>query len=188
MSQEKISSLAKDSLHLVKANLVRMNSDIQKAKNGINDKIIMINHTWDAITRLTRGWEVLSYHSAVSMATNEIILALDQCMAGYQKMEATLNMAKVGKIHPSLFSTIQIGKIIKDIAENHGTFQFPLERIRATPDRLAEISNVKLGYKDGRLMFEILIPLLEKGTSALYRIQSKPIYQKHNNTIAFVKK
>ena len=62
-------------------------------------------------------------------------------------------------------------KIIHQIADSHPHYEFPINIAHARADKLTNIVTVLLAYRQNKFLVEISIPMLNKQTTELYKMQ-----------------
>jgi len=87
-----------------------------------------------------------------------------------------IQLAKIGQIHPSLFTKQELINQLRDIKVSvpSGT-DLPIDIEKGDPYELLGLSNVIIYYSDNKIVFKINIPLVYQHILTLYHLIPKPV-------------
>uniref|UniRef100_A0ABD2WT19 Uncharacterized protein n=1 Tax=Trichogramma kaykai TaxID=54128 RepID=A0ABD2WT19_9HYME len=115
------------------------------------------------------------------MVLNEVESMINLYDDTLNNIFAIISYARVNLLHPELINPTQLHKVIRQIEDHNGEIEFPLPIDKARIEKLTNIADINLGYKDRKIVVKVRIPLLEKNPTYLYRMHSVPIAQRLND-------
>lgn len=183
-TERRLTSLAKEQTHLITKQLTRTEHQIQVIKESFTLQLERLNETWQEISHLTKGWEILAYSSRVQLIINEILLELEETRESYALTREILNSAKLGQLHPELIKTTQLAEIIDDVRRTFPDLEFPVTVGQAKNGDLSKLAETTVGYLDKQLILRLSIPVIEKTPTELYDIHEVPVAQGNGKTSA----
>lgn len=105
-------------------------------------------------------WHKLVFESNLKVITNLLKTTLNLDQETFETLTKTVQAARIGHLRPSLIPTNKLQKIIRQVTNLHLNYDIPIPIEHARDDKLGNIARVRLGYRNGRFLAEITIPLL----------------------------
>uniref|UniRef100_A0ABD2WAQ8 Uncharacterized protein n=1 Tax=Trichogramma kaykai TaxID=54128 RepID=A0ABD2WAQ8_9HYME len=176
-----LAKIAKDDAHLVHNQLNNLEHRINGGKMDIQRALIKLNKTAKDLYSLTSDWYRWSNTADVNMVLNEVESMINLFDDTLNNIFAIISYAKVNSLHPELVNPTHLHKVIRQIEDHNGEIEFPLPIDKARIEKLTNIADINLGYKDRKIVVKARIPLLEKNPTYLYQMHSVPIAQRLND-------
>ena len=103
-------------------------------------------------------------------------ILLNQYTFETNTLSEIIQLARIGQIHPSLFTKQELINQLRDIKVSvpSGT-DLPIDTERGDPYELLGLSDVIIYYSDNKIVFKINIPLVYQHTLTLYHLIPKPV-------------
>lgn len=179
--QVDLAKLSKEETHIIQHRLSSVSTELNDMKRQLNESIISFNKTIVGLDNLYEKWNRFKWE----IQMNEVVSNLESLLNLYQTTFSTLlaavQAARIGHLHPSLLPTNQLQKIMRQVADLHLDYEFPIPIEHARADKLGNIATVRLAYKNKKFLAEINIPMLSNNPSELFKIHSIPIPQHNEN-------
>ncbi|XP_046142338.1 uncharacterized protein LOC123987955 [Osmia bicornis bicornis] len=121
------------------------------------------------IRNLLLGWTdqldkaIQEYHSSLIIIIDAILFA------------------KQGTLHPAILSPQQLLDAARKIMDST-TYEFPLTPTEILSEQFSGIAKFHVTYTKGRILFELIVPLLDTTVYDLYKVHSSPITQVKGTT------
>lgn len=169
----------KDQLHVVEARSTRTEKQMREIQDRMTSIAAQVNTTWEIIKDLSEGWEVLQIVARTLGGSQAIATEIGSLRDIYRQTALVIREAKRGRLHESLLSAADIRRIITEVNMGRQDAEFPITPEKASIDKIAQISDVRVAAKDGIVIIEITVPLTEKIAVEVYRIHPVFVPQKH---------
>lgn len=175
--QTKLAQIAYEDTHIVQHTILSMEERLNNTQDAVKKSLITLLDTNDKLDNLINDWQRHNFTREYTAVIAELESALSLYENTYQNLLDTVREARVGHLHPSLITTKGLQQIIRQIADKHPEYDFPIPIEHARCDKLTEIATVKLGFRKGNFLIEATIPMLNKFGYDLYKMHPLPIPQ-----------
>lgn len=165
-----IAKLEKEKTHIVQHKLAYVSSELKDLKLQISSAYANFTNEIDAMDRYIHRWHKIVFESKLEVIANLLETMLNVYQETFGTLTKAVQAARIGHLHPSLISTIKLQKIIRQKTDLHLNYDFPIPIEHARADKLGNIAKVRLGYRNGKFLAGITIPLLNKDASEIYKL------------------
>lgn len=93
----------------------------------------------------------------------------------------SINLSKLNILHPEILSTQKLEGLLEFFAKHSERFYLLMNIRDAVAGHLSKISQINIGYDNGRLFVLMKIPLTENKVYHIYKLRSYPIAQQLGN-------
>lgn len=183
--QTDLARIGKEETHIVQHKLAKVTSEIEMIKSSIEKQFTVYKDLREEYTDLDNEVEGLKYSFGLSSVLAELDAIISLYQATFSKLLRAIIDARHGRLDPSLLSTETLQKIIRQIADYHLQYEFPIPIAHARTDKLADVSPVKLAYRFEKFFLEVNVPMLDKFPTELHKIHPLPTPQ--GKASAFIK-
>lgn len=120
------------------------------------------------IESLIRTW-MQTLDSAVEKYRSHLIIMVDAIL-----------FARQGLLHPAILSPRQLLSAAQKI-KNTTTYEFPLTPSELLSQQTNGITELQIAYSQGRILFQLTVPLLDAETFDVFKTHPNPSTQKHGD-------
>lgn len=185
-TEKRITQLTREAVHLINKKLTKNDEEMQAMRELFTNGLKKLNDTWETIDRLTEGYEVLWYSSRVELLINNMLLDLGELREEFDILRQMINSAKLGQLHPELIGIDLMDQVILDIQQRYPSLKFPISAAEARGGDLAKISKTTIGFEKNLVVIRIVVPLIERIATELWRIHELPIKQEDPGVAASI--
>lgn len=171
-----MTTIHEEKMQIIEARPPKNDVHLDKILELVKDKARDIKEFGKGLAEMNGGSEVLRYLSLYVLAAHELEDQLTRYHEMYEQINTVVHEAKLGQVHPDLLTRKDMKMLIEQAS--HPDYEFPLLIESVTAEKISRISDVKIAFHEDQLMIEILIPLVEKTPTEIFKIHPVFVLQK----------